>query len=384
MIHPFERWLPAPPDWSVPWQELDTAFEWIRAMRSCPQDPVHHAEGDVWIHVRMVCETMAKLPEWQALAETDRHLLFASALLHDVAKPACTRVETDRITSRGHSARGAVQARRILWELGAAPEWREQVCAMVRFHQIPYYLIEREDALPVVLRLSQSLRCGFLGMLARADALGRICQDQERLLTNIGLFEELCNEQHCLDSAWPFPSGLSRFEYFQREGRRDPHYTAHDDSRCEVILMSGLPGSGKDTWLAAHAPDLPVIALDDLREELGAPVTGNQGEVIQAAKERARAFLRTGTSFAWNATNLTRDIRSPLIDLITGYSARVRIVHVESPATLLWDHNVGRARNVPETAISRMLDRWDLPEIIEAPLVEYWEAVEPRGWRRWR
>jgi len=359
-------------------------------MRGCPQDPVHHAEGDVWIHVRMVCEAMAALPEWRELAEADRHLLFASALLHDVAKPACTRVETDqetgqtRITSRGHSARGVLQARRILWELGAAPEFREQVCAMIRFHQIPYYLIERDDALPMALRLSQSLRCRMLGILAKADSLGRICEDQQRLLTNVGLFDEFCAEQNCLETAWPFASGLSRFEYFQREGRRDPHYAAHDESRCEVILMSGLPGSGKDTWLATHAPELPVIALDDLREELGAPATGNQGEVIQAAKERARVLLRTGTGFAWNATNLMRDTRSQLIDLFTGYNARVRIVHIEAPATLLWTNNAGRDRKVPEAAISRMLDRWDLPEVTEAPVVEYWESLEPRGWRRWR
>ena len=29
-------------------------------------------------------------------------------------------------------------------------------------------------------------------------------------------------------------------------------------------MMSGLPGSGKDAWLAAHHPDLPVVSLDDV------------------------------------------------------------------------------------------------------------------------
>lgn len=76
------------------------------------------AEGDVWIHTRLVCEALVALPEWQALAAEDRDLVFAAALLHDVAKPLCTRVENGRVTSRGHSQRGAIEARRILWELG--------------------------------------------------------------------------------------------------------------------------------------------------------------------------------------------------------------------------------------------------------------------------
>ena len=28
----------------------------IAEMAACPQDPEHHAEGDVWTHTRMVCE----------------------------------------------------------------------------------------------------------------------------------------------------------------------------------------------------------------------------------------------------------------------------------------------------------------------------------------
>jgi len=75
-------------------------------MRGCAQDAVFHAEGDVWIHTRMVCEAMAALPVWRALPEGDRQVVFAAAVLHDQAKPSCTREENGRITSRGHSVRG--------------------------------------------------------------------------------------------------------------------------------------------------------------------------------------------------------------------------------------------------------------------------------------
>ena len=45
------------------------------------------------------------------LGAAEREVVFAAALLHDVAKPLCTKVEFDgRVTSRGHSVRRRVMA----------------------------------------------------------------------------------------------------------------------------------------------------------------------------------------------------------------------------------------------------------------------------------
>src|SRR5438874_11259838 len=97
---------PQPPDWSVDWPSLDS-LPWLQEMRGCPQNPDRHAEGDVWSHVHLVAEAMAANLVWRDLPESERRILFAAALLHDVSKPACTRIEPDgRITARGHSWRG--------------------------------------------------------------------------------------------------------------------------------------------------------------------------------------------------------------------------------------------------------------------------------------
>ena len=138
--------------------------------------------------------------------------------------------------------------------------------------------------------------------------------------------------------------------------------------------MSGLPGAGKDTWLRRRAPELPVISLDSIREELDAPSTGDQGSVIQAARDRARQLLREGVSFAWSATNLSRDRRGQLIDLFTAYRARTRIVYVEAPNGELFERNAKRQRPVPIDAIEHMLDHWQVPDVTEAWAVEWWQS----------
>jgi predicted kinase len=365
-----------PFDWTLDWQTLSGQFQWLQAMKECPQDPVFHAEGDVWIHVRMVCEALRNLDEWQTLPDPERQTLFAAALLHDVAKPACTRVEGGRITSRGHSQLGAIQARRILWQQGADFQRREQVCALIRYHQAPFYLIHRPDSLRQAFLISQTARCDLLAILAKADAQGRQCSDQVDLLARVELFREFCNEQQCLDRPRAFPSSLSRFQYFRAEGR-DPDYEAHDDSKCEAILMSGLPGAGKDTWIDRRAFHLPQISLDAIRQEIGAPPVGNQGPVVQLARERARGLLRRSESFVWNATNLSREMRTALIDLFTAYRARVKIIYVEASHDRLFVQNSERPKAVPVSAIERMMERWEAPAPFEAPNVESWENGEP-------
>jgi predicted kinase len=344
-------------------------------MAACVQDPEYHAEGDVWTHTRMVCEALVRLPEWRALDREGRETVFAAALLHDVAKPACTRVEDGHIRHPNHSARGAVQARRLLWELDAPFAFREQVAGLIRHHQAPFFLIDDADPVRKAARISQTARCDYLALLARADALGRVCGDVQRILDNIALFEEFCGEQGCLDRPFAFPSAHSRFVYFRTPGR-DPAYAAFDDTRCEVVLMSGLPGAGKSHWTRAHA-DLPEINLDDLRVQLKLKPTEPQGPVLDRARELAREYLRRSQPFIWNATNTSRELRGKLIDLFALYNARVRIVYVEVPEARLFSQNRARDAALPEPVIEKLLRHWEVPDLTEAHEVTY--AVT--GWR---
>jgi putative nucleotidyltransferase with HDIG domain len=362
---------PAPPAFDVPWASIDQDCPWLADLRGCPQDPIHHAEGDVWLHTRMVCEELAALPAWRALGEEDRRVLFAAALLHDVAKPECTRTEPDgRITSRGHSRRGAVVTRQLLWRRAVPFALRERVCGLIRYHQVPYFLIDRPDASRVAVEVSQTTRCDHLAVLAEADVRGRICTDRQRLLDNVALFAEQCREEGCLTAPRPFASDHARFLYF-RDPSRHPDAPAHAAFKAEAVLLSGLPGTGKDHHARQHFADHEIVSLDELRDELDAEPTGDQGAVLTAARALARDHLRAGRSFVWNATNLSRQLRGGLIGLFAAYGARVRIVYLEVPEAVLTAQNRQRAAVVPEKAMCRILDRWEVPDRTEAHRVDW-------------
>lgn len=359
----FDLLLPDPH--GVPWDALQ-AFDWIRALEGCPQDAIHHAEGNVWIHTRMVLETLIAMPGWQALSEDDRRIVYLACLMHDIAKPATTRTEDDgRITAKGHSRAGELMARRLLWELDAPFTLREQVCALIRHHQIPFYLIERADAQRLAAEISLAGRCDLLALVAEADIRGRICTDMGRIVDNIELFREFCRDEGCFTAPRRFPSDHTRFVYFRSEGRH-PDVEAYDDTRNEVIVMCGLPGAGKDTYVREHFASLPVVSLDDLRTELEVDPTDNQGQVVQAARERAREHLRRCEGFVWNATNLSRQRRGPILSMMADYGARIRMVYVEAPAATLFAQNRARAASVPEHVIRRMTERWEVPSLSEA------------------
>src|SRR5262249_5564405 len=146
---------------------------------------------------------------------------------------------------------------------------------------------------------------------------------------------------------------------------------AHDDTVCEVVLLSGLPGVGKDTWLRAHRPDWPHLSLDAIRRELRVPPEADQGAVAQEAKARARELLRHRQPFIWNATNITRALRAQLTALFSAYRARVTIVYLDAPRDVLLARNRVRCHPVPEAVIDRLARRLEIPDPTEAHTVEW-------------
>lgn len=353
------------------WGALCDAFDWVRAMRGVPQHPAYHAEGDVATHVRMVCEALLASRAWRAADEFRRQRLFLTCLLHDVAKPDCTRIDDDgQISSRGHSRRGARRARGILWRAGVDPHTREAICGLIEHHQVPFWLLERDDAARKTIEVAVTASWDELCIHAVADARGRICADQARLLDQVALAGEMARELECFDAPRRFASDRARIAYLHRNRDDALHGDlAGLEPRCTVTLVCGLPGSGKDTWIAATMPRHPVVSLDAIRAELNVAPTDDQGRVASLARQRARVHLRAGADFVVNATNVSRSMRSRWISLCRDYAAEVQIVVMEADLATLRERNRRRDRPVPWPAIERMIARWEYPSEVEAERV---------------
>ncbi len=353
------------------WPELARLWPALAALDSCPQDPRHHAEGDAGTHTRMVLAALLDDPDWQALPEDERGVLFWATICHDVGKPGTTATEPDgRITSRGHSRLGAAMTRAFLAEAEAPFDWREAVCNLIAVHQLPFWLIERPDPGRLAIETSWRCRADRLCLHARADATGRLCADRAGLLDNVALAAAAFEEAGCLTAPYAFANAESRLGFFESEGRA-PDYAAFEEFRCTVTLMSGLPGAGKDSWLTRNAPDLPVVSLDALRAAMGVGPDANQGRVVQAAFEAARCHLREGRDFAWNGTNVTRHTRGRALRLLRDYGARIRIVYLEPSLGRLRTQNRNRPDAVPEAVIGKLLDKLEPPDAREAHEVVY-------------
>lgn len=356
------------------WDSLRLRFSWVRDMEGVAQDPRHHAEGDVATHTRMVLDALTALPGYGRLNPHVQEVIWLAALLHDVEKRSTTFREADgSIVSPGHAKKGAQTARQMLMTEFALPfATREAIVGLVRHHGLPLWVMHKPDPQKALLEASFAVNTKWLSLLARADVLGRVCADRDAMLDRIDFFEAYCDDQECYGVPRAFGSDAARFRYFHQEGG-SPLYVPFENPACEVTLLSGLPGMGKDFYVHRHLAHLPHVSLDAIRRihKLKPEDKSANGWVAQQAKEAARIHLRAKQDFVWNATNITRSMRSQLISLFADYGARVKIVYVERPYRTWQTQNANREHAVPHQVLKRLLAKLEVPKLSEAHEVVY-------------
>ena len=356
------------------WSALEKQFSWVADMKEVAQHKTHHAEGNVDIHTQMVLDELQYVDDYMSLSEQEREIVWAAALMHDVEKRSTSCDEGDgNISANGHARRGEYTTRSILFRDVPTPFYiREQVASLVRFHGLPIWLLEKQHPEKKVLEVAMRLNTQSLAVLSEADACGRMCKDVRSLIDNIQLFREFCKEYQCWASARQFASDAARFHYFYTDDSY-VDYVPFEDFKCEVTMLSGLPGMGKDYYISTLDKDIPVVSLDAIRRKHKISPTDKSGNgwVVQTAKEEARSYLRKGQDFVWNATNITQQMRSQLIDLFVSYGAKVKIVYVEKPYELWRSQNRNREYSLPEVVLDKMLLKLEIPQLTEAHEVQY-------------
>jgi predicted kinase len=294
----------------------------------------------------------ARLVDVAHRVQTTRWRLLPDDLRRAVAAAALwtTRASSPR--------RQSTDVRRYLWLAGIDPVLREQVASLVAAWRLTTLPLDDTDPRLRPIRLSVAHRLDRLCLVARA-----VAPDDA-----IDLFQLQAEELGCFDRPFPFASDRARLACC-REGR-NPWAEPPPPRGPRVWVMSGLPGAGKDHWIAAHLT-AHVVSLDAIRDQLGVDPRDRQGAVVAEARERARAHLRANRSFVWNATNLTRDLRNRCIGLALDYDATVHVVAVDTSFERLHRQNRRRDARVPIGVIDDMARKWQFPDRTECHELEW-------------
>ena len=150
-------------------------------------------------------------------------------------------------------------------------------------------------------------------------------------------------------------------------------------------VLAGLPGSGKSTQLDKMIkPETHIVCPDNIRGELyGYGIKGValkllvEKEVWEIAHAKVIAFLKLGKNVIFDATNLTKKRRLPLIEMARKHDATVKCVYLNVNPLISLVRNDGRRKHVPPEVILRMFA--DTEEPMEDEGFDSVEIIESEG-----
>lgn len=134
-------------------------------------------------------------------------------------------------------------------------------------------------------------------------------------------------------------------------------------NRPSLILLVGIPGSGKSTYARNYILDYPkqVIHLssDSIRAELygDESIQGNPAEVFSLMQKRAIEALNNGNDVIYDATNITRKDRAGIIGICPKF-AKIEAHIIWAPIEECVKRDASRDRTVGKEVIDRMLKRF--------------------------
>jgi predicted kinase len=124
-----------------------------------------------------------------------------------------------------------------------------------------------------------------------------------------------------------------------------------------IVVLVGLPGSGKSTYLATVVQSGGGLSSDAVRRLLADDETDQSihVQVFQTLRYLLEQRLSIGRPATYiDATNLTPEERRPYLEIGRKWSCEVEAVFFDVPVEVCLERNAARARKVPEEALVKM------------------------------
>ena len=136
-------------------------------------------------------------------------------------------------------------------------------------------------------------------------------------------------------------------------------------TRPVLILLCGIPGSGKTTWAKNYIsknPDFVHLSSDAIRAELYGDenIQGSPVEVFTLMQKKAVESLNAGYNVVYDATSMTRKDRAGIISMCPKFT-HIQCNIIWAPIETCIERDTTRERTVGKEVIDRMLKRFQMP-----------------------
>lgn len=180
--------------------QLNLWFPELKALIGIPQNPVYHAEGDVWNHTMMVLDEAAKLRH----RVENPYAFMLAALAHDFGKALCTEEINGTLHAYEHEKAGLKPAEAFVKRLTNESHLLKYVLNMTLLHMKPNTVANAGSAPKVTNRMfDESAEPEALVCIALADDRGRICakpgeSTEDFLMDRLQLYRDLMATPHVM------------------------------------------------------------------------------------------------------------------------------------------------------------------------------------------